>query len=95
MSNIAKVQARGQVTVPQEIREACGIEPGSELLFVKTGEYRFECRVLERPSLVELTRRYAMPGSAPDLARLREEMGDELAREYRQEVVQAVGAERQ
>jgi bifunctional DNA-binding transcriptional regulator/antitoxin component of YhaV-PrlF toxin-antitoxin module len=78
--NVARVQARGQVTVPQEIRDACGVAPGTDLLFAKTGPGRFECRVLpSRATLVETTRRYAMDGDAPDIARLREEMGAELA----------------
>jgi len=95
MSSIARVQARGQVTVPQEIRKACGVEPGRELLFVQTGENRFECQVLLRTSLVELTRRYAMPGSAPDLKQLREEMGDDFIRPYLKQIGQLVGTGQQ
>ncbi len=82
--NIARVQTRGQVTIPQEVREACGVTPGADLFFVKTGPGRFECRVLPAPrTLVEVTRQYAMDGTAPDLAGLREEMGAELAARYR------------
>ena len=44
--NIARVQPHGQVTIPQEVREACGVTPGTDLHFVKTGPGRFECRVL-------------------------------------------------
>ena len=78
--NVARVQARGQVTVPQEIREACGVAPGTDLLFAKTGPGRFECRVLPaRATLVGITKHYAMDGDAPDIARLREEMGAEFA----------------
>ena len=77
--NIAWVQTRGQVTIPQEVREACGVTPGTDLFFVKTGPGRFECRVLPAPRrLVEVTTQYAMDGRAPDLAGLREEMGAEL-----------------
>jgi bifunctional DNA-binding transcriptional regulator/antitoxin component of YhaV-PrlF toxin-antitoxin module len=79
---VAKVQARGQVTVPQDIREACGVMPGSELLFIKTGPERFECRVLpKRRSLREVAAQYTVAGVAPDLDQLREEMADELVRE--------------
>ena len=78
--NIARVQTRGQVTIPQEVREACGVTPGTDPVFVKTGPGRFECRVLPAPrTLIEVTRQYAMDGTAPDLAGLREEMGVELA----------------
>ena len=80
--SVARVQPRGQVTVPQEIREACGIVPGTDLLFLPTGPGRFECRVLPpRRSLLELMDRYALEGAAPDIEQLREEMGAELARE--------------
>jgi bifunctional DNA-binding transcriptional regulator/antitoxin component of YhaV-PrlF toxin-antitoxin module len=75
--SIARVQSRGQVTVPQEIREACGVVPGTDLFFTKTGPARFECQVLPpRHSVAEITARYAMDGPAPDLARVREEMGE-------------------
>lgn len=78
--NIARVQTRGQVTVPQEIREACGVVPGADLLFVQRGPDSFECRVLPaRRTLAEVTARYAADGVAPDLSRLREEMGAALA----------------
>ncbi len=83
---IARVRLRGQVTIPREVREACGVTPGTDLFFVKTGPGRFECRVLPAPRrLVEVTRQYAMDGAVPDLAGLREEMGAELAARYRPE----------
>ncbi len=83
---IARVQSRGQVTVPQEIREACGIDPGTDLLFRPIGPGTFECRALPpQRSLLEAVEHYSMPGHAPDLNQLREEMGDELAREYARE----------
>ncbi len=81
---IAQVRLRGQVTIPREVREACGVTPGTDLFFVKTGPGRFECRVLPASCrLVEITRQYAMDGTAPDFARLRKEMGVELAARYR------------
>jgi hypothetical protein len=49
-------------------------------LFVQTGPDTFECRVLPaRRTLTDVTARYAADGVAPDLARLREEMGEALA----------------
>ncbi len=78
--NIARVQTGGQVTIPQEVREACGVTPGTDLCFIKTGPGRFECRVLPaQRTLVEVTRQYAMDGTAPNPAGLREEMGAEFA----------------
>jgi bifunctional DNA-binding transcriptional regulator/antitoxin component of YhaV-PrlF toxin-antitoxin module len=79
---VGRVQARGQVTVPQEIREACGVVPGSELLFIPTGEREFVCRVLPpaRP-LSDVVEQYTLDGTAPDIEALRAAMAQELARE--------------
>ncbi len=78
----ARVQARGQVTVPHEIREACGVEPGTDLYFVKTARHTFECRVLPPPRpMLETIERYTVDGVAPDLAQLRDEMGQMMADE--------------
>ena len=79
---IARVQPRGQVTIPQLIRKGCGIEPGSDLLFIQTGSDRFEChRLPAQRSLLELIDEYSGDGVAPDMAQLHEEMGDEIAEE--------------
>ena len=32
---IATVTSKGQVTIPKEIRDACHIKPGTELLFIR------------------------------------------------------------
>lgn len=80
---IARVQTRGQVTIPQEIRDACGIEPGAQLVFLTTGAGGFECHVIPSgESLMDVVSEYTVPGVAPNLDALREEMGDEIAREY-------------
>lgn len=84
----ARVQSRGQITVPQHIRVACGIEPGSLLLFRETGPDRFECLVFPSPRQArEIVRRYTMDGSAPDLQELREASERELAQEVLRDVV--------
>src|SRR5258708_6746053 len=73
--SLARVQARGQVTIPQDIREACGVEPGTDLMFVKTGPTTFECWVLPTPlSLREIFDKYSVEGVAPDIEQLLEEM---------------------
>jgi bifunctional DNA-binding transcriptional regulator/antitoxin component of YhaV-PrlF toxin-antitoxin module len=78
-----RIQARGQVTVPREIREAVGIGPGTDLYFIPLGPGRFEARALPpRQSIADLVRTFAMPGPAPDLAALREEFGAMLAEPY-------------
>ena len=78
---IARVQARGQVTVPQDIREACGITPGTLLVFSQTGPHEFGCRVLPGgDSLTDLIEEFTVDGVAPDLEMLRDQMGDDLTR---------------
>jgi AbrB family looped-hinge helix DNA binding protein len=79
---MAKVQARGQVTVPQEVRDLCGIKPGMELLFVPMGPHAFECRVLPpQRSLIDLLEQFTVRDVAPDLEKLRQDMGETIARE--------------
>lgn len=81
MMSMAKVQARGQVTVPQEVRDLCGIEPGTELLFLPLGPHAFECRVLPpQRSLMDVVEQFTVGGTAPDLEKLREDMAETIAR---------------
>ena len=63
---LARVQAKGQMTVPQAIREACGIETGTRLVCTQTGPDVFECRVMPKPlSVTELLERFSIPGPGP------------------------------
>ncbi len=77
---MAKVQVRGQITIPADIRRACGIEKGDTILLRITGEDTFEAQVLPgfKPNHLK---HYSVPGTSPDLAAVREKMGDELAKE--------------
>ena len=50
----AKVSAKGQVVIPKELREALGINPGDELLMVRSGD---RIIVMKKPgSFVEALR---------------------------------------
>ena len=82
MMATVRVGEDGQVTVPQEIREACGIVPGAEVLFFKTGPNTFDCRVVARRSLVEFTARHASYDPHPDLDEVLAEIGDEAAQPF-------------
>ena len=83
MSSIARVQSRGQVTVPQEIRETCSVEPGSELLFVKVGERRFECQVLPQPgSLIAYIRQHQIDGPPIDVEQFIADGEEQMAEEF-------------
>jgi AbrB family looped-hinge helix DNA binding protein len=50
---LARVQARGQVTVPRSVREAAGIRPGDLVAFVVTSPGRVEVRALPRLRLAD------------------------------------------
>ena len=66
MRAVGRVQARGQVTLPRELREATGIAPGADLLFLPLGPGRFEARVVPaRRRVRELLAAFAVPGQAP------------------------------
>ncbi len=63
---LVKVQAKGQMTVPQPMREAMNIETGTELVCMQTGPGVFECRVVPKPLGVrELLDRFGMSGPGP------------------------------
>jgi AbrB family looped-hinge helix DNA binding protein len=55
---LARIQSRGQVTVPRNIREAAGIRPGDLVAFVVTSPGRVEVRALPRLTLAEALRRF-------------------------------------
>lgn len=82
MMATVRVGDDGLVEVPQEIREACGIVPGAEVLFFKTGPNTFDCRVVARRSLVEFTARHASYEPHPDLEEILAEIGDDAAHPF-------------
>ncbi len=46
----AKVTGKGQITIPKEVRERMGIQPGDQLEFVETeGLYHLKKRIDESP----------------------------------------------
>jgi bifunctional DNA-binding transcriptional regulator/antitoxin component of YhaV-PrlF toxin-antitoxin module len=70
---VVRVQAKGQVTVPDAIRKALTIETGTELVCMQTGPDAFECRVLPKPlSVDELIQRFGSPGVAPTAEEMQE-----------------------
>jgi AbrB family looped-hinge helix DNA binding protein len=80
MSALGKVQSRGQVTLPREIRKAVGIRPGDSILFRAVGPTKVELEVLPRLTLAEIIERYHVDRPYDDAA-IREEWQDEAARE--------------
>jgi AbrB family looped-hinge helix DNA binding protein len=59
---LAKVQARGQVTLPRSVRRELGCKPGDTVAFQSAGHGAVEIRVLPRRSFAELLDRYRIPG---------------------------------
>ncbi len=81
---VVRVQAKGQVTVPDAIRKALTIETGTELVCIQTGPDAFECRVLPRPLNVdELIQRFGSPGIAPTAEEMQEIVREGILAESR------------
>ena len=55
-SEVVKVDDKGRVLIPEDIREAGGIEPGAPLQVVDLGKGMFVLRKLELPSKEEILR---------------------------------------
>lgn len=53
-SEVVKVDDKGRVLIPEDIREAGGIEPGAPLQVVDLGKGMFVLRKLELPSKEEI-----------------------------------------
>ncbi len=61
---VVRVQAKGQMTVPEPIRKAMGIETGTEFVCIQTGLDSFECHMLPaRLDLREYLDAHMLPGS--------------------------------
>ena len=59
----ARVTAKGQVTIPVEVRRSLGIEQGDELLFELTRQDSARVRVCKRTRLADLYG--ALPATRP------------------------------
>lgn len=59
---LAKVQGRGQITLPREIRRMAGINPGDTVTIKALGPGRVEVHVVPRLTLQELLERYRIEG---------------------------------
>jgi len=53
-SEVVKVDDKGRMLIPEDIREAGGIEPGTPLQIVNLGKGVFVLRKLELPSKEEI-----------------------------------------
>lgn len=80
MAAVGKVQARGQVTLPSDIRREVGIRPGDTVLFRQTGPSTVELEVLPRLTLAEIIEKFQVDQPYDDAA-IREEWQEEAIRE--------------
>jgi AbrB family looped-hinge helix DNA binding protein len=82
-----KVQGEGQVTLPVEVREAAGIEPGDVVDFRVVGPGKVELTVRRSMSLDEWRARYGGGEPIGDWSKFIEEaeadLGDELVQRIR------------
>jgi|GEM_PF-2126817 len=58
---LPRVQSRGQVTLPVEIREAAGVAPGDTVMFRVIGPGRIEVSSLPRISIDEMIQHISLP----------------------------------
>ncbi len=83
---LVRVQTKGQITVPRSMREAMGIETGTELVCVQTGPRVFECRVMPKPmSLRDFIDQFSGPEPAPTPEEIQEIVRDGILAEARAE----------
>jgi bifunctional DNA-binding transcriptional regulator/antitoxin component of YhaV-PrlF toxin-antitoxin module len=83
---LVTMQAKGQMTVPQALREALGIETGTQLVCFQSGPDAFECHVLPKPmSVDELIERFSSPDPVPTPEEMQAIVRDGILAEARTE----------
>jgi AbrB family looped-hinge helix DNA binding protein len=63
---IGKVQTRGQITLPREVRQKAGIQPGDVVAFEVVAPGRLLLRSIPRLRLSEALERYRIDGPVDD-----------------------------
>ncbi|MGH9362493.1 MAG: AbrB/MazE/SpoVT family DNA-binding domain-containing protein [Thermoanaerobaculia bacterium] len=76
----ARVTAKGQVTIPIEVRRSLGIEQGDEVLFELTRHDMARVRVYKRPRLTEFYGALPPTRAFRSKEEVRSELGRALAR---------------
>lgn len=85
MTSIAKVQSRGQVTLPSRERKAIGLRPGDMVLVRQTGEQTLELKAVPQMTVQEMVERYQVDRPA-DIERIRAEAEDDMAADFLREL---------
>jgi AbrB family looped-hinge helix DNA binding protein len=87
---ITKVLARGQITIPREIREKVHLDPGDLVRIEPIGADRFVVEVIPTLTVDEILARFHSDEPV-DLERLREEGEEEAATEVIERMNRPVG----
>ena len=82
MLKLARVQARGQVTLPREVRKWLAIKPKDLLAFELNPDGHVRLSVVPFISATELFARYPGDGQAVDMAALRREAEEAAAEAF-------------
>jgi AbrB family looped-hinge helix DNA binding protein len=78
---IGKVQSRGQITLPREVRRAAQIQPGDTVTIQALGPGTVQVKILSRLTLRDLFERYPIEGPvniAADRAKWEAEAAQEV-----------------
>lgn len=79
---VTRVQAKGTITIPHEIREQFGLEPGTEIVIEPCDDGTFRCVPLPRSmSLDEAIARFSRPGTAPTEEEMERQVAEAIAQE--------------
>ncbi|HKH46306.1 MAG TPA: AbrB/MazE/SpoVT family DNA-binding domain-containing protein [Thermoanaerobaculia bacterium] len=82
---IARVNRKGQVTIPADVRRELGINPGDDLIFEVTSERSIQLRVVKRRRLSDLYGALPATRPFPGKEEVRQAVGRELGKARRKE----------
>ncbi len=85
MTSIAKVQSRGQVTVPSRERKAIGLRPGDMVIIRQTAPNTLELKILPQMTFQEVLERYHIDGPV-DISALRAAAEEDMAADFLREL---------
>jgi len=80
-TKVSKVQARGQITLPKEIREAIDCKPGDTVIIQPKGKHCAEIQVIPRMTFDEMLEKWHIETDM-DWHRMRDEAEAAQADEY-------------
>lgn len=84
----ATVTSKGQITIPVEVREALGVDKGTEILFVRLKNGNFELRPVTG-SILDLEGIIPYDGPPVSIEEMNEAIGDAVVESYLRSVGEA------